>query len=82
MTNQHWNKLEVTYIRVGVVFYTIENIDGEYYFEIDSIMAMGLEPEFLDPIKELGETVDNLDNLYFKSEKTQIVNFENTEYYG
>ena len=28
LTNQHWNKLEITYIRAGVVFYTIESIDG------------------------------------------------------
>ena len=82
LTNQYWNKLEITYIRAGVVFYTVENIDGEYHFEIDSIMAMGLEPEFLDPQKELGATIEHLEMFYFKSEKTQIINFENTEYVG
>lgn len=82
LTNQHWNKLEITYIRAGVVFYTIENIDGEYHFEIDSIMAMGLEPEFLDPQKDLGTIIDYLEMFYFNSERTQIINFENTEYYG
>lgn len=81
LTQQHWNKLEITYIRAGVVFYTIENVDGEFHFEIDSIMAMGLEPEFLDPIKDLGSTINNLEMFYFKSEKAQIINFENTEYY-
>lgn len=81
-TNNHWNKLEITYIRSGIAFYIVENIEEEYYFQIGSIMSEGLEPEFLDPIKELGETVDNLDNLYFNSERTQIINFENTEYYG
>ena len=81
-TNTHWNKLEITYIRSGIVFYTVENIEEEYHFQIGSIMSEGLEPEFLDPIKELGETVDNLDNLYFNSERTQVINFENTEYYG
>jgi hypothetical protein len=82
LSNQHWNKLEITYIRAGVVFYTIENVDDEFHFEIDSIMAMGLEPEFLDPQKELGATIEHLEMFYFKSEKTQIINFENTEYYG
>ena len=81
-TNQHWNKLEITYIRAGVVFYTIENIDDEFHFEIDSIMAMQLEPEFLDPQKDLGDTIDHLEMFYFNSERTQIINFENTEYYG
>ena len=81
-TNTHWNKLEITYIRSGIVFYTVENIEEEYHFQIGSIMSEGLEPEFLDPIKELGETVDNLDNLYFNSERTQVINFENTECYG
>lgn len=82
LTQQYWNKLEITYIRAGVVFYTIENIDDEYHFEIDSIMAMQLEPEFLDPQNDLGATIDHLEMFYFKSEKTQIINFENTEYYG
>lgn len=82
LSQQHWNKLEVTYIRAGVVFYTIENIDGEFHFEIDSIMAMGLEPEFLDPQKDLGSTIKHLEMFYFNSERTQIINFENTEYYG
>lgn len=82
LTNQYWNKLEITYIRAGVVFYTIENIDGEFHFEIDSIMAMGLEPEVLDPQKELGATIEHLEMFYFKSEKTKIINFENTEYVG
>ena len=82
LTRQHWNKLEITYIRSGVVFYTVENIDGEYYFGIDSIMAMQMEPEFLDPQKDLGATMDHLEMFYFNSERTQIINFENTEYYG
>jgi hypothetical protein len=82
LSNQHWNKLEITYIRAGVVFYTIENVDGEFHFEIDSIMAMGLEPEFLDPQKELSATIEHLEMFYFNSERTQIINFENTEYYG
>ena len=82
LTQQHWNKLEITYIRAGVVFYTIEHIDDEYHFEIDSIMAMQLEPEFLDPQKDLGSTVEYLEKFYFNSERTQIINFENTEYYG
>lgn len=82
LTNQHWNKLEITYIRAGVVFYAVENITGEFHFEIDSIMAMQLEPEFLDPQKDLGATIDHLEMFYFSSERTQIINFENTEYYG
>ena len=82
LTNQHWNKLEITYIRAGVVFYTIENVDDEFHFEIDSIMAMQLEPEFLDPKKDLGATIDHLEMFYFNSERTQVINFENTEYYG
>lgn len=82
LTNQHWNKLEITYIRAGVVFYAVENVTGEFHFEIDSIMAMQLEPEFLDPQKDLGATIDHLEMFYFNSERTQIINFENTEYYG
>lgn len=82
LSNQHWNKLEITYIRSGVVFYTIENVDGEFHFEIDSIMAMGLEPDVLDPQKELGATIEHLEMFYFNSERTQIINFENTEYVG
>jgi hypothetical protein len=82
LTNQHWNKLEITYIRAGVVFYAVENVTGEFHFEIDSIMAMQLEPDVLDPQKDLGETIDHLEMFYFNSERTQIINFENTEYYG
>ena len=82
LTNQHWNKLEITYIRAGVVFYAVENITGEFHFEIDSIMAMQLEPEILDPQKDLGATIDHLEMFYFNSERTQVINFENTEYYG
>ena len=82
LTNQHWNKFEITYIRAGVVFYAVENVTGEFHFEIDSIMAMQLEPEFLDPQKDLGATIDHLEMFYFNSERTQVINFENTEYYG
>jgi hypothetical protein len=82
LTNQHWNKLEITYIRAGVVFYAVENVTGEFHFEIDSIMAMQLEPEILDPQKDLGDTIEHLEMFYFNSERTQIINFENTEYYG
>ena len=82
LTNQHWNKLEITYIRAGVVFYAVENVTGEFHFEIDSIMAMQLEPEFLDPQKDLGDTIAHLEMFYFNSERTQVINFENTEYYG
>lgn len=82
LTNQHWNKLEITYIRAGVVFYTIENVTGEFYFDINSIMAMQLEPEFLDPQTELGATIEHLERFYFNSERTQVINFKNTEYYG
>ena len=45
-------------------------------------MAMQLEPEFLDPQKDLGTTIDHLEMFYFNSERTQVINFENTEYYG
>jgi hypothetical protein len=45
-------------------------------------MAMGFEPEFLDPQKELSATIEHLEMFYFNSERTQIINFENTEYYG
>lgn len=82
LTKQHWNKMEITYIRSGVVFYTIENVDGEYHFAIDSIMATQMEPEFLDPQKDLGATLDHLEMFYFNSERTKVINFENTEYYG
>ena len=82
LTQQNWNKLEITYIRAGVVFYTIENVDEEYHFEIGSIMSEGLEPEILDPQKDLSSIIDNLEKFYFNSERTQIINFENTEYYG
>ena len=81
MTQQHWNKLEITYIRSGVVFYAVENVTGEFHFDIDSIMAMQLEPEFLDPKKDLRATKDHLEKFYFNSEKTQVINFKNTEYY-
>ena len=81
-THQHWNKLEITYIRSGVVFYIVENVEAEYHFELESIMAMQIEPEFFDPSKELGKKNDDLSGIYFNSERTQVINFENTEYYG
>ena len=65
LTQQHWNKLEITYIRSGVVFYAVENVTGEFHFDIDSIMAMQLEPEFLDPKKDLRATKDHLEKFYF-----------------
>ena len=81
-THQHWNKLEITYIRSGVVFYIVENVEAEYHFELESIMAMQIEPEFFDPVEELGKKIDDLSGIYFNSERTVIVNFENSKYYG
>ena len=81
-THQHWNKLEITYIRSGVVFYIVENVEAEYHFELESIMAMQIEPEFFDPVEELGKKIDDLSDLFFNSERTVIVNFENSKYYG
>jgi hypothetical protein len=45
-------------------------------------MAMQIEPEFFDPVKELGKKIDDLSGIYFNSERTVIVNFENNKYYG
>jgi hypothetical protein len=80
LTNKSWNLITITYIRSGVVFYTLDdNPSEEFHFELRSIMSKQLELYELDPVKELGLSKELSEFFHFNDERTKIINFDNSD---
>ena len=79
LTNKKWNKIRVTYIRSGVMFFTIEDTDiPEQYIPTKSFAAAIMIKAKIDPHKEFPYR-DDLDYYRFDDKFTEVVNFDNRE---
>ena len=80
LTKRSWNVITITYIRSGVVFYTLDdNPSVEFHFELGSIMSQQLELYELDPLKELTLPVEIYEFFKWNDERTKIINFDNSD---
>lgn len=78
LTNESWNLITITYIRSGVVFYTLDNNPSiEFHFELGSIMPKQLELYKLDPVNEIGFSKELSEFFHFNDKRTKIINFDN-----
>lgn len=78
LTNKNWNLITITYIRAGVVFFTLDlNPTEEFHFELGSIMSQQLKLYELDPINDLDFSQEMHEFFHFDDELTKIVNFDN-----
>lgn len=84
LTNEHWHLVEITYVRSGVAFYVISGYEEqipEAFMMFGSFMIRELEPEILDPCKDLSHFGDILNSsCCFDDSRTKIVNFDNSKY--
>ena len=80
VTHEEWNKIVITYIRTGVMFYTIVgHPEQEFYALIGSMKVMKMKVAELDPYKELDTTVFILRQVRFDDKFTSIINFDNSD---
>ena len=81
VTHKHWNKIVVTYIRSGCMFYKVPDVPeiSEDYCPLSCYMTSQFEVTELDPIKErLFDDVEKAKKLYyFKGYRTVIHNWPN-----
>lgn len=79
ITGIKWNKIKVTYVRSGVMFFIIadSNILSEYYFPIDSFNAAVMKKAKLDPYNDLPYDKNMIDRCCFDDEFTEVINFNN-----
>ena len=74
------NKIVITYIRTGVIFYTIVGYpEIEFYAAVGSLKVMRMKVAELDPVNEIDITVFDLDRVRFDDKLTKIVNFDNSD---
>ena len=82
-THKYWNLMTITYVRSGVVFFTVDDTDKEFHMEIGSLQSMEMEPYELDPVKDLpwfAELPPDGRGLFrFNDERTKILNFDNSK---
>lgn len=84
ITNKHWNKIKITYIRSGCLFYIIPEFPEvkEDFCPISCFMTAQFILAEIDPIKDMGE--DMLGNIEaakikycFNDEHTIVKNWPN-----
>lgn len=79
-TGKNYNKIKVTYIRSGCMFYTFCDAPeiAEEYCSVNSFMAMNLIVAEIDPIKDL-ESIKELDKDFycFDDTYTKVKNWDN-----
>ena len=84
LTHKYWNKIKITYIRSGCLFFTLSDVPEfkEEFFPINCFMASVLIFAEIDPIKDLGEKLlSNIEaakkKYYFDTEHTIVKNWPN-----
>lgn len=79
-TRRNYNKIKVSYVRSGCMFYTFCDASeiSEEYCSVNSFMAMNLIVAEIDPIKDL-ESIKETDKdfYYFDSTYTIVKNWSN-----
>lgn len=80
-TQEHWNKLRVTYIRSGCMFYDFPDAADvpEEFLPISCFMAANFIFAEIDPTKDLDDKTPELSKLiyYFDDERTVVKNWPN-----
>lgn len=84
-SHKHWNKLRVSYVRSGCMFYCFPDYPGikEDFCPISCFMAGSLVVANLDPVKDLKGDLPNIDSdyakivYYFDDEHTIVNNWPN-----
>lgn len=82
-TSKHWHKIKITYLRSGCMFYILDDAPeiGEMFCPINCFLASTLILAELDPIKDLGEALGDIESAKFKfcfnDEHTIVKNWPN-----
>jgi len=85
VTQKHWNKIKITYIRSGCLFYILPDAPEvkEDFCPINCFMTSQFVLTELDPIKDLKDLIDDIDSeaakikYCFDDEHTVIKNWPN-----
>lgn len=85
VTKRHWNKIRITYIRSGCLFYIIPDVPEikEDFCPLSCFMTSRFVLTELDPIKDLKGLVDDIDTeaakikYCFDDEHTIVKNWPN-----
>ena len=79
LTNRKWNKIHVTYVRSGAMFFTIEDSDvPEQYMGTKSFVAAVMIKAKINPYMEFPDRED-INNYRFDDRFTKVINFDNRE---
>lgn len=82
-TNKSWHKLKITYIRSGCMFYILTDAPelGEMFCPINCFLASSLILADIDPIKDLGNSLGNIESAKtkycFNTDHTIVNNWPN-----
>ena len=84
-THRHWNKVRITYMRSGCLFYVFPDSPniGEEFCPVDCIMTSMFVLAELDPVKDMTELIGNIGTdvakiMYrFDDERTVVKNWPN-----
>lgn len=78
ITNKKWNKIKITYLRSGVMFFELVGFDiPEQAVFISSFNVSVMKVAKLDPYKEFPDK-KWLNNYRFDDTFTEVVNFDNS----
>ena len=83
LTHKYWNKIKITYIRSGCLFYVLSDVPEfkEEFCPTSCFMASTFVCAELDPIKDLGDKLENIEaaklTYCFDDEHTIIKNWPN-----
>jgi len=83
LTNKYWNKIKITYIRSGCLFYILSDVPEfkEEFCPINCFMTSTFVFAELDPIKDLGDKLEDIEaaklSYCFDDEHTVIKNWPN-----
>lgn len=84
-TQKHWNKIRITYVRSGCMFYVFPDSPNvkEEFCPVSCFMASQFIIAELDPIKDLGDLIKDIDTdaakvMYcFNDDRTIVKNWPN-----
>ena len=82
-TKEQWHKIKITYLRAGCMFYILcDRPDlGEFFCAINCFLASTLILADIDPIKDLGDTLGDIEaaktKYCFNTDHTIVKNWPN-----
>ena len=80
VSHEELTKIVITYIRTGVIFYTVVgHPETEFYAASGSMKVMCMKVAELDPVNEVNTDVFDLNRVRFDDKITKIINFDNSD---